>query len=203
MEMLTERQSSILEYLKDRIIEGKIPSFREIRDRFRFKGIKAVSDHLDALERKGYIRRDHGKARAIEILGLRKLDPLILPVIGRIAAGSPILAEENIEGTIAVDKAWVRDKNSFVLKVQGDSMIGVGIFDGDYAVIRQDYTAENRSIVAIMIGEEVTLKRFYKTKDQITLKPENEFMEPIVIKKGDARVKIIGKLIGIYRQVIK
>jgi len=203
METLTERQSGILEYLKENIREGKIPSFREIAYQFRFRGIKAVSDHLDALERKGYIRRDRGKARSIEVLGLRQLDPLILPVIGRIAAGSPILAEENIEGTIAVDRTWVRDKNSFVLKVQGDSMIGAGILDGDYAVIRQDYSAENGTIVAVMIDEEVTLKRFYKETDQITLKPENEFMEPIKIKRGDARIKIIGKLIGIYRRVIK
>lgn len=201
MEILTKRQGDVLRYLKDQLKERKIPSFREIMQKFKFKGIKAVEDHLEALERKGYIKRIRGRARSIEVLGLRRLDPIELPIIGRIAAGSPILAEENIEGTVAVDRSWVKEENSFILKVQGDSMIGAGIYDGDYAIIKQDYTAQDKDIVAIMVDDEVTLKRFYRKDGTIMLKPENPSMKPIIIKNGDAGVRIIGKLIGVYRKI--
>lgn len=202
METLTKKQKDILGYLKDQIKERKIPSFREIMQRFRFKGIRAVEDHLNALARKGYIKRIKGRARSIEILGLTKLEPIELPILGRISAGSPILAEENIEGTVAVDRSWVKEENSFILKVQGDSMIGAGIYNGDYAIVKQDYTAENNDIVVAMINDEVTLKRFYKKDGRIILKPENPSILPIIIKNGDSRVRIIGKVTGIYRQVV-
>jgi len=201
MENLTRKQRDILEYLKTQIVERRVPSFREIMRKFKFRGIKAVQDHLAALERKGYIRRDPGKARAIEVLGLRLLETVELPLIGRIAAGTPVLAEENIEGTIALDRSWVRGENSFVLKVQGDSMIEAGIHDGDYAILRQEYTAENNDIVAILIDNEATLKRFFRQNGSIVLKPENSAMEPIVIESGNSHVSIIGKLTGVYRNV--
>lgn len=202
MEELTGRQRDILEYLKNQIIERKIPSFREIMHRFKFRGIKAVQDHLEALERKGYIRREKGRARAIEVLGLRMLETVELPLIGRIAAGSPVLAEENVEGSIALDRSWVKGKNSFVLKVQGDSMIEAGIHDGDYAIIQQEYTAEDEDIVVALLDDEATLKRFYRKNNKIILKPENSSMQPIVIEQGNVHVRIIGKLTGVYRNVI-
>lgn len=201
MQELTKRQKRILNYLKDEIGEGRAPSFRDIMREFRFRSIKAVSDHLHALEKKGYIRKNPGIARGIEILGFKKLLSIELPVLGRIAAGSPILSEQNIEGTIAIDKSWVKGKNSFVLKVQGDSMVGAGIFDGDYAIIKQDYTAKDNDIVVAIVDNEATLKRFFRKDDKIILKPENPAMEPIIIEKGKSNIRIIGKATGVYRQV--
>lgn len=203
MEALTKRQGDVLEYIKTQIIGRKVPSFREIMQEFGFKGIKTVGDHLNALEKKGYIKRIKARARSIELLGLRRLEPVELPILGRIAAGSPILAEENIEGTIAIDRTWVKGENSFILKVQGNSMIGAGIYEGDYVIVKQDYTAENNDIVVALVDGEVTLKRFSKKGKQITLKPENPDMEPIIIKNGDKRIRIIGKVTGVYRRVLK
>ena len=203
MDNLTERQKQIFGYLRDQISDMKIPSYREIMKKFKFNAIKAVEDHLDALENKGYIRRVKGMARSIEIPGLRRLDPVELPILGRIAAGTPILAEENIEGTIAIDRSWVQGKNSFILKVQGNSMVDAGIHDGDYAIVKQNYVANNSDIVAALIEDEATLKRFYKEEDRIILKPENSEMEPIVIRRGEKNVSIIGKVTGIYRNIIR
>lgn len=201
MQVLTERQADILEYLKNRIKGGQPPSLREIMTKFKFKGIRAAEDHLKALQEKGYIKKIKGMARSIEVLGLKKIDAIELPVLGRIAAGSPILAEENMEGTIAVDRSWVKNENSFILKVKGESMISAGIHDGDYAIVKQEYTAENNDIVAVMLDDEVTLKRFFKRDSRIILKPENPSMKPITIKQGDIRVRIIGKLVGVYRKI--
>ena len=202
MNVLTHKQARILEYLKDQIQAGIIPSFREIMRHFKFKGPRAVTDHLKALEKKGYIKRGRGMARSIEVLGLRLLDSIELPILGRIAAGSPILAEENIEGSVAIDRSWVQDKNSFVLKVQGDSMIEAGIHDGDYAIIKQDYTARDKDIVVALIEDEATLKRFYLKDNKIILKPENSAMHPIIIERNNAHIRIIGKLIGVYRKLL-
>jgi len=201
MEPLTERQESILMYITEQVKNRRVPSFRDIMSEFKFRGIKAVEDHLDALERKGYIKRERGKARTIEVIGMRRIDPIELPVLGRIAAGVPVLSEENIEGTVAVDRSWVKDENSFILKVKGESMIGAGIYDGDYAIIKQNYTAEDRDIVVAVVDDEATLKRFYRRGDNIILKPENPEMKPIVVKKGNSRISIIGKLIGVYRAI--
>lgn len=202
MEQLTEKQNDVLKYLKERAEEGRSPSFREIMKEFGYKSIKAVQDHLKALESKGYIRRIKNMARSIEIPDFRKMDTVELPILGRIAAGTPILAEENIEGTIAIDRSWVKSENSFVLRVQGHSMIEAGIHDGDYAVIKQDYTAENNDIVAVMLENEVTLKRIFRMNNAIVLKPENSSMQPIIVKNKESKIRVIGKLTGIYRQVI-
>jgi repressor LexA len=202
MKTLTNKQGAILEYLKNTIQDdGRPPSLREIMLHFKYKGIKAVEDHLNAIENKGYIKRIKGLSRGIEIAGLKKLDAIELPILGNIAAGTPILAEENIEGTIAIDKSWVKDRNSFILHVKGNSMIEAGIHDGDYAIIKQNYSPENSDIVVALIENEATLKRFYKKENKIILKPENSSMEPIIIESGKSNIMIIGKLTGIYRQL--
>jgi len=202
MKTLTDKQEAILDYLKQMIQEdGRPPSLREIMQKFKYKGIKAVEDHLNALENKGYIKRLKGLARGIEIMGMRTIDTIELPILGRIAAGTPILAEENLEGTIAIDKSWVKDRNSFILHVKGNSMIEAGIHDGDYAIIKQNYSPENHDIVVALIDNEATLKRFYKKDNKIILKPENSSMDPIIIECGKSNIMIIGKLTGIYRQL--
>lgn len=202
MQKLTTKQSKILEFIKDfQYKHNSSPTFREIMSRFKFKAIATVQDHLLSLERKGYIEREKDKARSISILGLKKTlrDIIEVPVLGRVAAGSPILAVENIEGYVAIDKAWAKGENIFALKVQGDSMIGTGIFNGDYALVKQQSTAENGDIIIALIEDEATLKRFFKKENEIILKPENDQMEPLVIKKNSNNLQIIGKVIGIFR----
>jgi repressor LexA len=202
MKTLTGKQTSVLEYLKKNIQEeGRPPSLREIMQKFKYKSIKTAEDHLEAIENKGYIKRIKGIARGIEKSGLREINAIELPILGRIAAGTPTLAEENMEGTIAVDKSWVKDSNSFVLHIKGDSMIEAGIHDGDYAIIKQNYSPDNDDIVAAVIDNEATLKRFYKKDNKIILKPENSSMSPIVIERGKSNIMIIGKLIGLYRRI--
>jgi repressor LexA len=154
-----------------------------------------------ALERKGYIKRSKAKARSIEFLGFRKTlkDIVEVPIVGSVAAGKPILAVENIEGYVALDRSWAKSDKVFALRVQGDSMIGAGILDGDYAIVKQQPIADDGEVVVALIEDEATVKRFFKKKDSVVLKPENEQMEPIVIKKNTKNLQLIGKVIGIYR----
>jgi repressor LexA len=201
---LTGRQKQIYDFILDQIHrKGYPPSVREIGHAFDLSSSATVHSHLAALERKGLIRRDPGKPRALEVLDFRDTEltgisskTRNIPVVGRIAAGSPILAQENIEETLPLP-AELTDENTFILTVKGESMIDAGILDGDYLVVRQQNTAEDGDIVVALLGDEATVKTFYREKDHIRLQPENVGMEPILTKD----VVILGKAIALFRQL--
>ncbi len=202
LQELTFKQKRIYDFLGNSIREkGYAPSIPEIGKRFKIGSTRGVFDHLKALERKGYIRRI-GK-RAIEIVSVNGRSALPeateIPILGRVTAGAPILAEENIEGFLAVANEIARGKETFALKVKGDSMIEDGIFDGDYVIIRRQETAENGDIVCALIGNEATLKRFHRKGNEVTLKPANKNYDPIVVSKGEFRV--LGKATGVIRKL--
>ncbi|OQX85177.1 MAG: repressor LexA [Candidatus Omnitrophica bacterium 4484_70.2] len=210
--ILTQRQKEILEFIISHIEQyGYPPSIPEIQKNFSFKSPNAVSDHLEALERKGYIARRPHKSRGIEVLiqskpekggNLNDENVAEVPIVGRVSAGTPILAEENLEGTLFVDKTIVRNpKGVFALRVQGESMIKAGILDGDFVLVKQQPVAEQGEIVVTLIEDEATVKRFYKHRDKIKLKPENDMMRPIVIDSQDSSVRIIGKVVGVVRRI--
>lgn len=200
---LSQRQTAILDFIKSELRKkGYPPSVREIGDAVGLLSSSTVHGHLQTLEEKGYIRRDPTKPRAIEILdGSTSEEPgkrvVHVPVLGRVTAGQPILAVENIEDTFPIPAELVHEESVFMLKVQGDSMIEAGILDGDLIVVRQQHTARNGEIVVAMIGEEATVKRFFKEKTLIRLQPENSGMDPIYSQDA----KVIGKVIGVFRQI--
>ena len=197
---LTLRQKEIYDFLLKTIREkGFAPSIPEIGRQFKIASTNGVSDHLKALEKKGYIRRV-GK-RAIEVLSAVGKPVLItvreIPIVGRVPAGKPFLSEENIEGFLTIPSDMGSGK-LFALQVKGDSMIGAGILDGDRVIVKQQGAAENGEIVCALIEGEATLKRFYKKDAIITLKAENEKYAPITISAGEFRV--LGKVIGLMRK---
>ena len=197
---LTSRQKAIYDFLLKTIREkGFAPSIHEICKQFRIASTNGVSDHLRALEKKGYIRRV-GK-RAIEIvnsLGKAVLSPTLdVPVLGKVSAGKPLLSEENIEGYVTIPEDMGSGK-TFALEVKGDSMIGAGILDGDRVIVKQQGAAENGAIVCAVIDGEATLKRFFKKDGMVTLKAENEKYAPIVVSDGEFR--IAGRVIGLLRK---
>ena len=201
---LTEKQRQILEYIKDHILEkGFPPAVREICDAVNLRSTSSVHSQLESLEKKGYIRRDPTKPRTIEILD-DSFNPVRremanIPVVGRIAAGSPILAEQNIESyfPIPVDMMpkGLGAKEAFVLKVKGDSMINIGIMDGDLIFVRAENTAKNGDTVVALIDDSATVKTFYREDDHIRLQPENDHMDPIIVR--DCR--ILGTVFGVFR----
>ncbi len=206
---LTQRQKEVLEFIISHIEQyGYPPSIPEIQEKFSFKSPNAVSDHLEALEKKGYIARRPHKSRGIEVLVQSKLGNNIneenvseVPIVGRVSAGTPILAEENLEGTLFVDRSLVRDpKGVFALRVQGESMVNAGILDGDFVLVRQQPVAEQGEIVVVLIEDEATVKRFYKDKNKVRLQPENDTMNPIVVDSQESSVRIIGKVVGVIRK---
>ena len=193
---LTKRQNEVLSFLTRHISSvGYPPTVREIARHFRIKGIGAVKYHLDALERKGYLSRKRG-ARAIEIADLPQ--SISVPVLGQVAAGRPILAEENILGNMAIDRSVVRGGQSFLLKVKGDSMSGAGILEGDLVLVKMQPQAENGEIVVALVEDGATVKRFHHQGHQVVLKPENPHYEPITLTQKDA-IRILGKVIGVIR----
>jgi repressor LexA len=199
---LTPRQKRIYDFLSNAIREkGYAPSIPEIGQRFKITSTRGVFDHLKALEKKGYIKRI-GK-RAIEIISPtgRSVFPQAteIPILGRIRAGAPILAEENIEGFLPVANEIARGKETFALRVKGDSMIDDGIFDGDYVIIRRQEIAENGDIVCALIENEATLKRFHQQGSVVVLKPANKKSDPITVAKGEFRV--LGKATGVIRKL--
>lgn len=203
-EDLTTRQKKVLNFLKDYIRkQGFPPTLREIASHFGLKGPKAPQKTLSILERKGYIRKLPGGSRAIEVLGsLQALNQTIsLPIVGRVRAGEPILALENIEGYINFDRSMVSSEDVFLLRVQGESMIEAHIQDGDFALVKPQKDAENGEIVVVLIEDEATIKRIFKKRDLIRLEPANPQMEPIVVRKGEKKVAIVGKVIGIFRKL--
>ncbi len=211
--ILTKRQQQIFEFILSSIDKfGYPPSIPEIQEKFFFKSPNAVKDHLEALERKGYISRRPRKSRGIEVLNHppvqsynKNVDDNVteIPMIGRVSAGCPIIAYENIEGRIFVDKSIVKNNRGvFILKVKGASMVNANILDGDYILIRQQPTAEQGEMVVVLIEDEATVKRFYKEKNNvIRLKPENDAMDPIIVDPRESSVRIIGKVEGIIRKI--
>ncbi|NLN86491.1 MAG: transcriptional repressor LexA [Syntrophomonadaceae bacterium] len=198
---LNKRQRLILEFIQERIkTKGYPPSVREIGEAVGLKSSSTVHAHLVQLEEKGYIKRDPAKPRAIIPVGhdsSAELTTISLPVIGRVAAGSPILATENIEGYYPLPVEFVGTGDHYILKVKGDSMIEAGIFDGDYLIVRQQANAANGEIVVAMLEDEATVKRYYQRDQYIELKPENSAMQPIIAPE----VAILGKVTGLLRHM--
>jgi repressor LexA len=208
MTKLSSRQKEILEFIKEEVNKrGYPPSVREIGEAVGLASSSTVHGHLSRLEKKGYIRRDPTKPRAIEILGeeeqfsaRKEADSgtIQVPIIGKVTAGQPITAIENVEEYFPLPDTLVGNEQVFILVVQGDSMIDAGIFDGDKVIVRSQNTAINGEIVVAMTDEdEATVKRFYKEKDHFRLQPENESLEPIILQ----HVTILGKVIGVFRTV--
>ena len=200
---ISAKQLEILEYIKSQILErGFPPSVRDICEAVHLKSTSSVHSHLETLEKNGYIRRDPTKPRAIEILdesfNFTRREMVNVPIVGRVAAGEPILAEQNVENYFPIPMEFMPNNQTFMLKVRGESMINAGIFDGDIIVIEKTNTARNGEIVAAMTAEnEVTLKRFYKEDGYFRLQPENDTMDPIILDQ----VTILGKAIGLYRKL--
>jgi repressor LexA len=203
-EDLSDKQVKILNFIKEEIYnKGYPPSVREICKAVNLKSTSTVHSHLNKLEDKKYIKKGNNKNRAIELINnevnkydSEKKEMTNLPLIGDIAAGSPILAYENVEDVYPIPIDWVGKEESFMLQVKGDSMIDAGIFSGDYVIISKQYTASNGQIVAALIDDEATLKTFYKEKNYIRLQPENKNMEPIIAKN----VEILGVLKCVIRR---
>jgi len=200
---LTKRQSMVLEFIRASIDErGYPPTIREIGTHMGIRSTNGVNDHLKALEKKGYLVRDELKSRA-----LRPADTILeeteIPILGRIAAGSPLLAQENIEDTVRVDSFFLGNTHQvFALRVVGESMIEDGIFDGDYIFVRKQITAAPGQIVVALIEDEATVKRFYPEGDRIRLQPANASMAPIYVRKEDFRqTAILGVVCGVYRRM--
>ena len=198
---LTDRQKEVLEFIKEFASDnGYSPTMREICSRFGFQP-RAATNHVDALVRKGYLTKQPMKSRSIEVVGFSKRGLTEVPIVGRVAAGEPITAIENIEGTVMLPEEWARSKDCFLLKVEGDSMIDAHIFSGDYVLVKRQDTAENSDIVIALLDDEATAKRFSIEGDRIILKPENKQMEPIVVDKNKSEFRIIGKVVGVWRNI--
>ncbi len=197
---ITKKQEEILEYIKSEILsKGYPPAVREICEAVHLKSTSSVHSHLESLEKNGYIRRDPTKPRAIEIIddtfNLTRREVVNVPLIGRVAAGEPILAEQNIENYFPIPVEFMPNNNTFMLVVQGESMVNAGIFDGDYVLVEQTPSAENGDMVVALVGDSATVKTFYKENGYYRLQPENDFMDPIIVDEVD----ILGKVIGTFR----
>ncbi len=198
---ITSKQKEILEYIKEEILKrGYPPAVREICEAVNLRSTSSVHSHLETLEKNGYIRRDPTKPRAIEICDdnfqMVRTEMTSVPIIGTVAAGSPILAEENISGYFPVPAEMIPSGDpSFVLKVKGDSMINAGIFSGDQIFVQACNTARNGDTVVALIDDSATVKTFYKEKDHIRLQPENDDMDPIIVDD----CQILGKVFGVFR----
>ena len=197
---ISPKQQEILDYIKSQILErGFPPAVRDICDAVHLKSTSSVHSHLETLEKNGFIRRDPTKPRAIEILddsfNFTRREMVNVPMIGRVAAGEPILAEQNIENYFPIPMEFMPNNQTFMLKVKGESMINAGIFDGDLVLVEQCQTARNGEMVVALIEDGATVNTFYKEKDAIRLQPENDSMDPIIVTD----VKILGKVIGVFR----
>ena len=199
MEGLTPRQQQVLEFIRESVrANGYPPTVREICSALNLSSPSTVHAHLANLERLGLIKRDPTKPRALDVVqDLRPRRPL--PLVGRVAAGQPILAEENIEELIDVPAFLRRDDDDFVLRVQGDSMADAGIFNGDFIVVHSQDQAQNGEIVVALVGDEATTKRFYNEGRTVRLQPENELYEPIIVNADE--VELVGRVVGVLRQL--
>lgn len=197
---ISAKQQEILEYIKETILsKGYPPAVREICEAVHLSSTSSVHSHLETLEKNGYIRRDPTKPRTIEICDdsfqMVRREMTSIPMIGRVAAGQPILATENIEGYFPLPVEYVPNTDTFILKVKGESMINVGIFDGDHIFVEKCNTARNGDTVVALIDDSATVKTFYKEDGHIRLQPENDSMDPIIVDNCD----IIGKVFGVFR----
>lgn len=197
---LTKKQEEILEFIKSQILQkGFPPSVREICEAVQLKSTSSVHSHLETLEKNGYIHRDPTKPRTIEILddqfNLTRREMVNVPMLGQVAAGEPILAEQNILDYYPVPVEFLPNNEVFMLKVKGESMVNAGILDGDFVVVEQKNTADNGDTVVAMIEDGATVKTFYKEKDHVRLQPENDAMEPFILRD----VSILGKVVGVMR----
>ena len=223
--VLTDRQKAILDFITQSIEErGYPPTLREIGEHFGIRSTNGVNDHLRALEKKGHLQREDLKSRALRPVGQpasaagaagrlgdhgdpRLADIVEVPVVGRVAAGLPLLAVENVQDTVHVDRFFIgQTKEVFALRVKGESMIEDGIFDGDYIFVKKQLQASRGDIVVAMIsgtsGDEATVKRYYPEGDSIRFQPANAAMQPIIVKKKDFRsVNLIGVVVGVYRKM--
>ena len=218
---LTDRQRQALQFITDCLsVRGYPPTLREIGEHMGIRSTNGVNDHLKALERKGYLVREELKSRALRPLEVeggssrtpssestdnRRGDEMEIAILGRVAAGEPILAEENVIDRVVVDRYFlgaVKAKEVFGLVVRGESMIDAGIFDGDYIFVRKQSTATEGEIVVVMIEGEATCKRFYHEGDRIRLEPANTSMKPIYVSREEFRaVEVLGKVVGVYRRL--
>lgn len=220
MQGLTKRQAQTLEFIRQSIEErGYPPTLREIGESMGIRSTNGVNDHLRALERKGYLRREDMKSRALRLVSQEpepapaSTAPSALPggddallevqVLGRVAAGLPLLAEENVVDTVRIDRMLVRGgRDVFGLRVQGDSMIDAGILNGDYIFVRKQASAERGDIVVALIGDEATVKYYYPEKDYVRFQPANASMAPILVRASDFRpTMLLGVVVGVYRRL--
>lgn len=220
MQGLTKRQEQTLDFIRSSIKErGYPPTLREIGEHMGIRSTNGVNDHLRALERKGYLRREDMKSRALRVVddepemagdagsalgGHPANDDLLeIPILGRVAAGLPILAEENVVDTVTVDRMMVRGgRDVFGLRVQGDSMIEAGILSGDYIFVRRQQSADRGEIVVALIGDEATVKYYFPEKDYIRFQPANAAMAPILVRASDFKsTMLLGKVVGVYRRL--
>ena len=197
---ITAKQQEILEYIKETIFKkGYPPSVREICEAVCLKSTSSVHSHLETLEKNGYIRRDPTKPRTIEIIddcfNLTRREVVNVPLIGTVAAGQPILADENIENYFPIPVDLLPNEQTFMLRVKGSSMINAGILEDDYVIVEQTSSASNGDIIVALIDDSATVKRFYKEEDHIRLQPENDTMDPIMVTD----LQILGKVIGVIR----
>ena len=197
---ITAKQEEILNYIKNEILErGFPPAVREICQAVGLKSTSSVHSHLESLEKNGYIRRDPTKPRAIEILDdsfqMVRREMVNVPVVGTVAAGQPILAEQNIDSYYPIPAEFMPTEQTFILKVKGDSMVNAGILNGDSVVVKQQSTAHNGEIVVALVEDSATVKTFYKEDGHIRLQPENDTMDPIIVDD----CQILGKVFGVFR----
>lgn len=204
--ILTQRQQDILDFIESFMQKrGYPPTLREIGNEFGISSTNGVRVNLAALEKKKYIVRRPWLSRGIELVNAPKVihtdsEVGYVPIIGKVAAGEPIFAAENIQGMLAIDDSFIQTKKVFALKVQGDSMIGAGIVDGDYVLARRQHTAETGEIIVFIIGDEITVKRYDSKGDKVFLIPENEAYEVRSIRKNSPDLQIAGKVVGLMRK---
>lgn len=197
---ITDKQQQILDYIKQEILnKGYPPTVRDICEAVRLKSTSSVHSHLESLEKNGYIRRDPTKPRAIEIIddnfNLTRREVVNVPMVGRVAAGEPILAVENIDNYFPIPAEFMPNAESFMLKVKGESMINAGIMDGDQILVERCNSARNGDMVVALVDDSATVKTFYKEADHIRLQPENDTMDPIIVPDCE----ILGKVFGVFR----
>ncbi len=198
---ISDKQQEILDYIKEEIMaHGYPPSVREICRAVGLKSTSSVHSHLETLEKNGYIKRDPTKPRTIEIMdetfyNVQRRELANVPVVGRVAAGMPLLAEENITDYVPIPVEFLPNEETFILVVKGESMIKAGIYDGDKIIVKRQSTADNGNIVVALVDDSATVKRFYKEKGHYRLQPENDAMEPIIVDN----VEVLGKVIGLFR----
>ncbi len=219
MQGLTSRQQMVLDFIRQSIVDrGYPPTLREIGARMGIRSTNGVNDHLRALERKGYLTREDMKSRALRptnldapaladapsaLVAANDVDLVEVPVVGRVAAGLPLLAEESIIDTVRIDRSLLRGgREVFGLRVQGDSMIDAGILSGDYIFVKKQLTADRGEIVVALIGDEATVKYYFPEKDHVRFQPANRNMAPIYVRAADFKpTMLLGIVVGVFRRV--